>query len=144
MTAKQKAFILDKLIPFILREQGRGFVIDVWRDNVTPGCLLPWAEPPRKAPSCGTIGCIGGSIEVLLGHTEPDPISTLQIEKATGLSPQQQDILFFRWDSLWPNPFAQKLGGAKTPLAQAKVVVALLKEVVRTEGRILDTKVASK
>ena len=31
MNAKQKKFILNKLIPFILREEGRGFAMEVWK-----------------------------------------------------------------------------------------------------------------
>ncbi len=35
MNAKQKKFITEKLIPFILRAEGNGFAMDTWKQDFT-------------------------------------------------------------------------------------------------------------
>lgn len=147
MTPENKKFILKKLCPFILREQGRGFMMAEWR--VIKEQLIAY-EPEYakrffnqdlnkevKWPKCDSVFCIGGSAGMLL-KTELKS----GIYRAMGLSQDEGYGLFYNWMDQedvfgWPLQFSKKFEKAKTPLTKAKVAVALLKEVVRTEGKCL-------
>ena len=151
MNAKQKKFILKKLIPFILREQGRGFGMDEWRREDDPGTEAWFDGVTRAIPVCGTVCCLGGSIEVLKkyppihGSNNAVAMGTL----ALGITNAQAYGLFYGWglqgvswdsDSRhgWPISYAIRFQNATTPYRKAQVAVALLKEVVRTNGECLN------
>lgn len=145
MRKAQKQFILKNLIPFILRESGRGFGMSIWNSRETygtrPGHTFSADDARREVPACGTICCIGGSV-AFLKHTYLDCEY-----KALGLSPEQAHGLFYNWDDAgmrgrgfcsWPTKFVRLFEKRKSPLGKAKVAVALLKEVVRTNGKCLN------
>jgi hypothetical protein len=137
MNKVQKRFILRKLIPFILREQGRGFAMSTWADkHLAKGSRFEFDEVERLTPVCGTVACIGGSVDVLKGYKTR---TWRRAAKALGLSDLQANTLFFRWDvgDGWPERFRHAYAKAKQPLTKAKVACALLREVVRTNGACL-------
>ena len=168
MNAKHKKFIREKLIPYVLRDQGRGFAMSEWLNTE----LIPF-EPiddfcyddvkNRVAPACGTVACIGGSIEALTRKIE-DKARNYDFEEGElaehiGLTVVQGHTLFYGWagsedmDPLydytlsedgeticppWPPKYVAAYARAKTPLAKAKVAVRLLEEVAKTGGKILN------
>ena len=142
MNAKQKDFIRKKLIPFILREQGTGFSMANWRLIGDAGEVISSDHIERKIPPCGTVCCIGGSIEFLKGVNRYES-NELDLGKLIGLTPSQTDGLFYGWvkgsmtETHWPAKFRQDFAARKSTLGKAKVAVALLKEVIRTEGKCL-------
>jgi hypothetical protein len=131
----RKNFILKELIPFILREEGRGFGMGYWMEKGPIGARLSVDGIPRGIPRCGTVACIGGSVNVLAGGYEEDAAAT-----ALGLSSRRAHTLFYGWERNWPKRFSQGYRNAHTTLGKANVVVRLLREVVRTNGKVLDTK----
>lgn len=137
MTKAHKKFILNKLIPFILREQGRGFMMRGWGMISTKNRYLhPDLERLIKPPVCGTVCCIGGSIEYLkvrktLGYAGDFE----EMGELIGLNEIQANNLFLA--PAWPKSFRTKWHAAKTPLARAKVAVSLLKEVAKKGGTVL-------
>ena len=145
MRKAQKQFILKDLIPFILRESGRGFGMSIWNSRKTydtsPGGMFTADDIRREVPACGTICCIGGSVEFL------KPEYRDRGYKALGLSWRQAQGLFYNWGGAgiqvqsfhaWPAKFVRLFEKRKSPLGKAKVAVALLKEVVRTNGKCLN------
>lgn len=142
MNAENKKFILEKLIPFILREQGRGFDMCRWRKTGIISKTYFNHELSRKVrtPACGAVACIGGSVGWLTGKS-----GRIARGRALGLNVDQCDGLFYGWipgrDSHgWPTKFIKAHKRATTAMGKAKVAVALLKEVVRTEGKCLELK----
>ena len=138
MTKTQKQFITKKLIPFIEREGGRGFIMQNWlKDCLVPGETCYKDRLPRKVPICGTVACIGGSIEVLkkprggYGYIE-----AVEAGKEIGLDDLQSNILFAA-SIRWPEPFRRRYLKAKTVRTQAKVAADLLREMVRTNRKVL-------
>ena len=151
MTPENKKFILKKLIPFILREQGRGFQMGDWKvvkEDI--GNFKYFHEDLQKYvkwPKCDSVFCIGGSAQVLLNILGiPGCSRTDDLAKGMGISRDEAEGLFYEWGvnttepCAWPISFARDFAKAKTPLGKAKVAVALLKEVVRTEGKCLHRK----
>jgi hypothetical protein len=151
MNAKQKNFILKKLIPFILREQGRGFGMDGWRRNADPGAEEWFDGVTRAVPVCGTVCCIGGSIEVLKKYNHiAGPNSAVAMgTRELGITNAQAYGLFYGWglggvslDGIsvhgWPLEFAERFRDATTPYRKARVAAALLKDVIRTNGECLN------
>lgn len=145
MTKEQKKFLSVTLPKFILREQGRGFGMSYWlakKDYFGKYCRADGIK--RAIPKCDTVACIGGSIEHLLRL--PPTTDSRNLGKLIGLTGLEAQALFYRWYGFregrvqWPRPFMGKYEKAKTPLAKAKVAVALLKEVARTEGKCLHRK----
>lgn len=151
MEAKHKKFILEKLIPFVLREQGNGFAMGEWiaeykkEDLVGGDSFSSFDGVSHRPPACGTVACIGGSTQVLLhrGKYTPEPI----LAKDLGLSPDQAAGLFYNYSPsrsdipgvfAWPKKYAERFLKAATPYRKAQAAVALLKEVVRTEGACLN------
>ena len=141
MNVRHKKFILNRLIPFILREQGRGFGMSSWKITwIAPGVLAHVDGINRKVPSCGTVACIGGSIEVLTA-VEGDEAVGAKI----GLDAYQADGLFYGWQPSshknrrygWPKKYARMYDRAKSVYGKARVAAALLREVVRTGGKCL-------
>lgn len=140
MDKAKKQFILKKLIPFILREQGRGFAMSVWRPrDISPGEPITYDNVCRKVPECGTVACIGGSLEALGACKDADNRGG----RALGISHDAARGLFYNWypctnHFAWPLSFANRYKKAKTTLGKAKVAVALLREVVKTNGKCLE------
>jgi hypothetical protein len=129
MNQRQKNFILNKLIPFISREHGRGFGMDTWITTALDPSESYFADGVERAvPVCGTIPCIVGSITILKKLGEHGG-TTQNLAKILGLDFNQACALFFEWD---------RIKRAKTPYGKAQVAVRLLKEVVRTEGACLN------
>ena len=137
MNKRHKAFIIGELIPFIMREQGRGFAMDKWiitglgkhEDYV-------FDDRARRAPKCGTVCCIGGAIE-LLKHL-PHSADSDAAGKAIGLNEDRSWKLFHGWINLWPKMYTDRYRRARTTCGKAKVARDLLREVVRTNGKCLD------
>lgn len=137
MTAAQKRFVREKLIPFILRDHGRGFAMQGWIAQVS--CInfdadgiavIDGIDHPR--PACDTICCIGGSISALIQQYHPK-----RIREALGLSDDQADALFYHWDDdphrhgdlSWSKSYREAFAKAKTPLDKAKVACQLLEDM---------------
>jgi len=148
MTKEQKHFIVKKLIPFIMREQGRGFAMSRWWFEREPGSQCTGDGIRRRVPNCGTVCCIGGSVQVLRGEEGHFFSPTLYVREALGLSEDETVGLCYNWAEsegafnsevpfAWPMKFRSAFARAKTPLGKAKVACRLLKEVVRTEGKCL-------
>lgn len=145
MTARHKAFITDKLIPAIMRDQGRGFGMSWWHDQVDPGSFYESDGLIRKVPACGTVCCIGGTID-LLKNKDADPFSGgVKTGRTIGLNAERSRALFYGWtgvsvgiDGSWPDKYQKAYTKARTTAGKAGVACRLLREVVRTEGRCLD------
>lgn len=138
MTKAHKKFILSKLIPFILREQGRGFMmrcwgmIDIRKSYPHPDLFGKLIKPPV----CGTVCCIGGSIEYLKVNKTLDHYGRFkEMGALIGLNEIQANNLFLA--CRWPEPYARMYKEAKNPLNQAKVAVELLRKVAKTGGKVL-------
>ena len=161
MNLQQKNFIREKLIPFVLREQGRGFAMSQWLGDYIPFTKGKFDGVRRKIPACGTVACLGGSIEALsmkidkvTTEVESGNYDNDEMARKIGLTPRQGHTLFFGWRGskymdkfydeepveAWPAKYILSFKNAKTPFTKAKVAVALLEEVVKTNGKILDPK----
>ena len=140
MNKRQADWIVKKLCPFILREQGRGFGMNGWLTlKIRPGAIHNRDGLDRKAPSCGTIACIGGSIQFLNGSGGDDFCESAGAD--IGLDSSRSRNLFYGWCNLgWPRRFRDRYAKAKTALSKARVAVSLLKLVAKTRGKCLDTK----
>jgi len=143
MTEAQQKFLIETLPAFILREQGAGFAMELWHSNGQPGNITVADDLEREFPSCGTICCIGGSAEILLGIEIDKPESG--IAHALGLSRDEGDALFYSWEMSddwkhhhrWPYDFRQRFYDADSPLEKAAVAAELLKLVGETKGECL-------
>jgi hypothetical protein len=145
MNQEQKDFIENKLIPFILREEGRGFGMGVWLENVTPGGYFIVDSVERNVPSCGYVCCIGGSVDSLMGRG----LDCDEMSHILGIGPGAIDALFnlWEWDEdstfphkfgyYWPEEYRRNYDEAATPLAKAEIAVALLREIVKTDGKVM-------
>lgn len=151
MNATQKKFILKKLIPFILREQGRGFIMEDWAlTDLEPGKIIQMDGVTRKAPACGTVCCIGGSTEFLKHRCSLGTQNEVLIASDLGLTLDQTHGLCYNWEGLsthagedgnryaWPMKFKMEFAARTTTLGKARVAVRLLQEVVRTNGECLN------
>lgn len=159
MPKRAIAFIQNKLIPYILREGGRGFAMDDWivrKDDTWENDIHVGDDVVRKMPPCGTVACIGGSVLALRNKSvRSGDISEGAIRfaaKQMGLSTPQARGLFInfgpddsdpdqadRYEWAWPRSFAVRYGQRKTTMGKAKVAVSLLRAVIRTNGEILRT-----
>jgi hypothetical protein len=146
MNAKQKNFITKELIPFILREQGCGFGMSGWLYRTsTPGDEIERDKIVRPIPICGTVACIGGSIQVLTQDAYDRSAIEDKAPQILGISRRRALGLFYWWrpnaneqnDYRWPLRYAKKFEAADSPLAKAKVVANLLKNVITTNGKCL-------
>lgn len=149
MNAAQKRFIRRKLIPFILREHGHGFQMHGWIEYETPGSRVECDGILRKVPKCGTICCIGGSVQILKSLAGR---GTFACAEALGLTGLQARGLFYHWDGEesyvddtdgsyhfygWPEKFATAFAQRKSAFGKARVAVRLLEEVIKTNGACL-------
>lgn len=153
MQKKHINFIKKKLIPFILRENGKGFAMEDWKSQFTEEELEQlrlegndtWEGDgiERKIPSCGTVACIGGSIECLIAPNSRRSLSLKKLAKVIGITQGEARGLFYNWTGVnerycWPAKYDKLFARRKTPLGKAKVAVALLKEICRTDGKCLE------
>lgn len=136
MTEEQKQFVLERLIPSVECEEGRGFDMKVWIEKWGEYVEEGHNRDLRTRPSCGTVCCLGGLIESLVAATCLHPLSFREAGKVIGLNPAQSRILFDE-NIFWPQPYRSQWMSAFTPGEKAAVAVALLKEVVRTNAAIL-------
>lgn len=132
MSWRKQAF-LDSLCEFITREQGRGFAMETWRRKRPPGTKMELDEITREFPKCGTVACIGGSIQSL----RPEVNVYTTADKLLGLNRADADLLFYDWKYDWPEPFRTRYEKASTTEAKAEIAVDLLREAVRTAGKCL-------
>lgn len=133
-----KKFILDHLIPFILRDAGRGFAMDTWEtkldedSEVFDGLDNIWN---RKAPACGTAACIGGSIQCLTGLKGGNRLlSHGGMAKLLGIKRHQATGLFYDWgpnEGGWPEKYATRFDEANTPYKKARVACSLLRQIAK-------------
>jgi hypothetical protein len=137
-TNKVDMRFVNKLCKFILREQGRGFAMEDWVYNNAPvGEVFNTDGVDRKIPKCGTVACIGGSIQCLASPRKP--LNSEEAGKLIGLNEEDANILFYEWETSWPEPFLSKYAKAKTAYTKAKVAVAMLKEAIKTRGACFHT-----
>jgi len=144
MKAVHRAFINKKLIPFILRKGGRGFLMERTLIQDLPGTPFYGDGIERRIPDCGTAACIKGSISVLI---KTPYASVVDCAKVLGITTEQAHGLFYSWgpgepetDYRWPSKYATSFKQAKTTAGKARVAVNLLKEVIRTNGDCLNPK----
>lgn len=151
MTKKTRAFILEKLIPFVEREHGNGFCMSSWRALVTTGENLDGeydGVEDRTCPCDGSVCCIGGSIAILLGIPRGLDYSTHpELAKAIGITRKQAQGLFLSWESdgeknktlpfCWPKGYRMAFARAKTAEKKAAVAIRLLREIAEKGGSIL-------
>lgn len=157
--AKQRAFYQKKLIPAILREQGKTFAMDHWyldtADYDYDGFLDSDGIIHDLPKTCGSVCCIGGTAQVQAGIKSPnndwDDNVITKIAKILGLTPLEARALFFNWATHdpeennnvsynglgWPVQYAKDFSDAQTPLDKAKVAVKLLREIVKKGGIVL-------
>ena len=134
MNARQAKWIVEKLCQFILREQGRGFAMS-FRSRFAPNEKIVADGIRRYPPSCGTVCCIGGSIEILKGKC----LETVhEISRSVGLTEKQGCALFYGWEDEWPQRHRSRYAKARSMIAKAIVAVSLLKIVAKTRGKCLD------
>lgn len=138
-----KKFILNHLIPFILRDAGRGFAMNHWNISVSDDDDVQWMDniADRKVPACGTVACIGGSIECLTGiRGGGDDERAAKMSKILGLSEWQTHGLFYDWEPYeggWPEEYAKRFALADTPYKKARVACALLRQIALKGGKVL-------
>jgi len=142
MNAKQRKFIEKKLIPFILRVEGNGFAMSTWISKYTRQAQregpMYFDSIAHQRPQCGTVACIGGSIQCLKKVRGVDKMA-----KILGITFEQADGLFHNWEPGdtgfgWPESFRERFSNAATPYRKAQVAVALLKRVIKTNGACLN------
>jgi len=153
VNARQKKFVLEKLIPFIQREHGRGFGMSSWRKTDTPGYYSSMDGIARKVPPCGTLCCIGGSIAVLkkidddyiTGPASIRRFCERHSKRVLGLDPEIAYGLFMGWNTsnslceyLWPTAYRLRFDDANCPEDVAEVAASLLRLVCETNGRCME------
>jgi hypothetical protein len=136
MDEKARAFILDRLIPYIQRNEGRGF--DMARyitvPNDKPGGIS-WRNWGYLG--CGTVACIAGASSILLGIRCANRSDYWgKVGTAIGLTPEEAMGLFERFKvrgygdkCQWPAEFALALEAAKTKKEEADVACNLLLKI---------------
>lgn len=151
MTEEQKLFMRDTLPQFIVREQGAAFAMEEWLlddsdSGIEPNKTITLDGILRTIPTCGTVSCIGGSVELLLGMRTERPVSHTLLAERMGLSYQESDALFYGWmgpaddevgEYAWPQSFAERYEEADTTLEKAVVAAELCVLVAETDGKCL-------
>lgn len=135
-----KEFIEKELIPFVLREQGRGFEMTFWRRSLAGDKYDSYDLDGASidSPVCRTVACLGGSVSVITGVS-----GVAEIGRFLGLTPEEADGLFSYWRPIskthyrWPLAYALKFTKAQTKLEKAKTAVALLRHIIKTDAKCL-------
>ena len=152
MQEKHKRFIRERLIPLILREEGNGFAMEQWKASwdTLMGERFPLDDVTHRKPACGTVACIGGSVEMLArkdgNYSSEYAMDYEQVCAYLGLGAEQTRTLCYGWDgipcrtypAMWPERYQDWYAEAATPLAKAEVAVRLLEEVIETDGAVLE------
>lgn len=144
-TKKVRSFILKKLIPFIMREQGRGFGMNGWLAEDIDVSTINRDDITRPTPPCNTVACIGGSIEFLTDYRHRD---AEKLGKLLGLSALEANGLFYQWDDSnngggvqrqyrWPTSFQNRFARVKTTRGKAAVACDLLRKIANEGGACL-------
>lgn len=144
-TKKVRDFILKKLIPFIMREQGRGFGMDRWLAQDIDVSTINRDGITRPTPPCNTVACIGGSIQFLTDYRRAD---TEELGKLLGLSAFETNGLFYEWNDRnnedgvqhqyrWPTSFQNRFARVKTTRGKAAVACDLLRKIANEGGACL-------
>jgi hypothetical protein len=109
-------------------------------DFLRLGTYLSLDSVEHDFPKCGTVACLGGSVQCLIGKR-----SHKALAEALGITKQQASGLFYSWGPEnkdlphgWPEKFRLRFADKNTPAKKARVAVSLLKEVVRTNGECLN------
>lgn len=139
-----KKFILNHLIPFIMRDAGRGFAMSEWQSRAISEDANDkyfFDEIKRIAPACGTVACIGGSIECLTGiQVRRNDTATKAAAKLLGITKEQADGLFYFWEvgeDGWPQEYAKKFEKSDTPYKKARVACSLLRQIAKKGSKAL-------
>jgi len=136
-----KNFILNHLVPFILRDAGNGFAMETWitmADTDDAFCGLDGIED-RRAPACKSVSCVGGSIQVLTG-LNCGGVEPRKAAKLLGITAEQAHGLFYDWEpgeGGWPSKHAERFYAADTPLKKARVTCSLLKQIAKKGSKAL-------
>jgi len=161
LTSEQQEFILYRLIPFILREQGDNFAMQYWDVERSRLGDEPIFDGVKHESACGSICCIGGSISHLSGAKRAEVFnfsseSLVQAREMAyknlgaviGLTGREAHGLFFAWmlDRAkykqggygWPLVFSNRFAAAKNPLEKAEVACDLLRLIARVGPSVLD------
>lgn len=104
-----KKFILSHLIPFILRDAGRGFAMDTWKETGSDSEAFDGLDGIR-----------------LLSHNGMAKLLGIKRHQATGL--------FYDWEpdeGGWPAKYAIRFDEADTPYKKARVACSLLKQIAK-------------
>lgn len=151
---KQQKFIREELIPFIKRDAGKGFFMNLWKLDTSRDDLIRLLEG-RPVPSCNTVACIGGSIAILTKYiassadwAQPDRFDPEDPEYALyapdciygvlflGISWKNSDTLFYTWDDYavesqpWPKRYSIPFKQVKGDLVkQADIACQFLEEI---------------
>lgn len=151
---EQRRFILRRLIPAILREQGRAFAMETWFEVVredVDGNRVIYDEITRAIPNCGSVCCIGGTAQALLNpkgtYRNWNPRTIRKLAKSLGLTAREAHGLFFNWetDTLdsgicgWPEQFQEQFARRRTTLGKANVAARLLHKIADEGGKCLHT-----
>jgi hypothetical protein len=143
-----KDFILNHLIPFIKREQGRGFCMTNWYLRTRDRIIISVDGITRLAPACDTVACIGGSAALLLGICDKSSSGPLEnippkLSGAFGLTTEEAHGLFYHYQGFvsypyqWPEKYIRAFAAAGTPYRKALVAVKLLRQIAAKGGSIL-------
>lgn len=139
-----KEFCRQFLFPVMEREHGTGFAMQNWSYDVQPGSVVNKDGLTRVAPDCGTMCCIGGTIQHLCIQTAElkatcELFSLNKYGELLGLDVYTTESLFYRWDMnlprAWPEPLAQKFADAETPAEKVKIAEQMVRLAVRTKGK---------
>lgn len=104
---------------------------------------------PRPDPQCGAAGCLIAQTIICNAPTVAQGIATLKrldsdgdaegrAAKLLGMPFETAWSLFFHWKDKWPEPYRTRFVNAKTYRGQASAAVALLRAILRTDGKILE------
>lgn len=145
-----RKFVNNHLFPFMRRENSNGFAMSMWRNNLHS---FLYQENPifygdgikHGVPACGTAGCIGGSMEIVLGL----PIhgaTTSMLGKILGITEKQAGGLFFRWrdnqidasdKTGWSKHFRRLFTEGKSPQEKEQVAERVILRAIKTHGKSL-------
>lgn len=154
---EQRKFILRRLIPAILRENGKAFAMSEWHENFAADDIdyfegkYEFDNVLRAIPSCGTVCCIGGTAQILLYPTSRVKGWSQRVmgnlAKAMGLTFEEAHGLFFNWtdnddfrgvnECEWPKNFRDAFADRKTARGKANVAVCLLRKIADEGGKCL-------
>lgn len=133
-------FVRNYLFPAMRRDKGNGFCMETWR---SPFWKFRDDVSNRRAPACGTVACIGGTMQLVTGEADETKLG-----KLLGLSVVQTQALFFSWLPMdlswsserlgWPADLARKYARVKSAQAKERVAEEAVLRAVKTKGKCLE------